>query len=158
MLSIQIDKVLRRGEATALKYLGCFPSDRIPPYSTNTFIYPHCMVVNMDISTKAGSHWVALYMESPAKVDYYDSLGDWPPPSKHIQKYLNNFSIIRYNHMQLQTDDAATCGRHAIYFLWKRCTGEFCSIENMIKHFSSCQSKPDRLVYAFVHHLLKMHK
>jgi len=157
MFSIQIDKILKRNDITGSKYIGCFASDQIPMHENiNNNKYPHCMVVNTDSSTKAGSHWIAMYMETPHTVDYYDSLGVWPPSSPHIRRYLENFRFICYNDKQLQTDHSATCGMHAIYFLWKRCSGEFQSIDDMIKHFNTCQSKPDKIVYSFVHSLMKI--
>src|SRR3954468_4773773 len=89
----QIDKVLRRSSTTASTYIGCYPANRVPHIVDR---YPHHMVVNMDPAGFGGSHWCAMFVCSPQLVDYYDSLGDWPPPSEHIQHFLARFPEVRY--------------------------------------------------------------
>ncbi|KAL3075378.1 hypothetical protein niasHT_033608 [Heterodera trifolii] len=65
--------------------------------------FPHCMVVNLDPSTSHGSHWVCIYCPSPLHLEYYDSLGMWPPPSAHIVDHLSRYKQIQYNSLPLQS-------------------------------------------------------
>lgn len=147
MNTLEINKILSRNSVTTAIYLGCFPSDQLPQGGTQK--YPYCMVVNVDPSDLNGSHWVAIYCHSPHNVEYYDSLGDWPPLSDHISRYLSTFSRVRYNSMPLQSSYARSCGRHVIFFLYNRCAGK--SFEQIV-HFLRYGTKatPDRVVNHFV--------
>ncbi|KAL3108826.1 hypothetical protein niasHT_015002 [Heterodera trifolii] len=76
-------------------------SDQIPAVAIAKF--PHCMVVNLDPSTSRGSHWVCFYCASPLHLEYYDSLGMWPPPCVHIVNHLSRYKQIQYNSLPLQS-------------------------------------------------------
>lgn len=141
----QINKVLWRSPITRQAYLGCFPADRIPLLHNR---YPHHMVVNMDPSGSFGSHWVAIYVQSGSEVDYHDSLGEWPPPSTHIRRFLARFAHVHYTQRQWQSDRSSSCGKHAIYFLHQRCKGH--SFSQIIRNLARSKQKTDRLVSAFV--------
>ncbi|KAL3126123.1 hypothetical protein niasHT_002249 [Heterodera trifolii] len=65
--------------------------------------FPHCMVVNLDPSTSRGSHWVCFYCASPLRLEYYDSLGMWPPPCVLIVNHLSRYKQIQYNSLPLQS-------------------------------------------------------
>lgn len=146
MNTLQIDKMLRRSPTTRGTYRGCFAADKIP--SDHNGKYPQHMVVNMDTSNSYGSHWVAIYVCSPDEVEYYDSLGDWPPPSAYIQRFLAHFAHCKYNKWQWQSERSSACGKHAIYFLLRRCAG--LSFEEIMRNFTRCKQKADRIVTAFV--------
>lgn len=150
MNTLQIDKVLRRSALTRGTYVGCFAADQIPTtqYNNNSKKYPHHMVVNLDASNCYGSHWVAIYVCSPTSVEYYDSLGDWPPPSAHICRHLQRFAHCKYNRRQWQSERSSACGKHAIYFLQRRCAGR--SFQEIMQHFARCKQNADRIVSAFV--------
>ena len=117
----QIDKILNRNPLTKKYYKGCVPSDRIP--YTYKYGFPYCLCVNTDPSYKDGQHWVAFFIISPTKVEYYDSLGEWPPISRPIKNFIRKFSQVEYNDGIIQNPLSSTCGLHAIYFLLQRCRG-----------------------------------
>ncbi|KAL3125605.1 hypothetical protein niasHT_005492 [Heterodera trifolii] len=96
-------------------------SDQIPAGAIVKF--PHCMVLNLDPSTSHGSHWVCIYCASPLHLEYYDSLGMWPPPSVHIVNHLSRYKQIQYSCLPLQSLNSSACGRHVIFFLYCRCVG-----------------------------------
>ncbi|KAL3080679.1 hypothetical protein niasHT_039566 [Heterodera trifolii] len=104
-------------------------SDQIPAGAIVKF--PHCMVVNLDPSTSHGSHWVCIYCASPLHLEYYDSLGMWPPPSVHISA------------------NSSACGRHVIFFLYCRCVGM--AFEKIVSFLHFGKQQPDTLFQ------LKMH-
>lgn len=150
MNNLEIDKVLKRNDVTRPFYNGCFPADQIPsPHSTRT---PHCMVVNMDSAAEAGSHWVAIFVQSTREVDYFDSFADWPPDSAHLRAYLSQFERIRRNLRCIQSDRSAACGKHVLYFLYRRCQGW--PMHRVISHLIRCRTHPDRLVSAFCRRVL----
>jgi len=142
MNTLQINKILNRNSITKYHYIGCFASDSIPFITQYSKV---CMVVNTDTSKEAGSHWVAIFSEYP-NVDYYDSLGIWPPLSLHIRKYLILFTSVRYNLIQIQHPLKHTCGHHVIFFLFLRCKG--ISMNKIIKYLQEVNA--DKLVSEFV--------
>lgn len=74
-------------------------------------------VVNMDLSTGPGTHFVA-YFNSPDrdKVIYYDSYAVLPP--QEIQKYLHSSGkVIAYNSTQHQPIASVLCGYYCIKVL-----------------------------------------
>lgn len=106
------------------------------------------MVVNTDPSTESGEHWVALFIPSPKCVEYFDSLGDWPPTSDGIKKYLKRYDQIKFNRKQLQSDRASSCGYHVIYFLCMRCKGV--PFHKIVNRIWCSKTGPDALVSGFV--------
>ncbi|KAL3076222.1 hypothetical protein niasHT_038359 [Heterodera trifolii] len=82
----QLEIILKRLHPTKNKFIGVFPSDRIPKRVSK---FPHCMVVNTDKEGTRGEHWVACYALSHRRVEYFDSLGEHPNP--YLAAYLNTF-------------------------------------------------------------------
>ena len=124
----------------------------MPPKSHHR--YPYCMIVNLDCSGWEGSHWVAIFVESQRSVEYYDSLGDWPPISPYIIAFLEQFDNIEYNREQIQSTQSSNCGRHAIYFLIHRCSGVIRCVSEMSMHFKYHKRNPDLIVNSFVRSLM----
>lgn len=74
------------------------------------------VVVNLDNSTGAGTHWVC-FRKVNKHVDYFDSYGDLQPPLE-IQKYLvgNYVSYNRGGYQSLHAD-SEICGHLCLAFL-----------------------------------------
>jgi hypothetical protein len=99
------------------------------------------MCVNTDESYSPGEHWIGIFIPSHEHVEYYDSLGVWPPVPA-IAKYLSNFANIHYNYdIPIQSPLESTCGLHVIYFLHRRCSGV--SMKEIIKELSQMSKNPD---------------
>jgi len=120
MNTIQIDKMLNRNAVTKKYYIGCYASNCIPYKSTYS---PFCAVINIDPNNSPGTHWIAIFCDSVKTIEYYDSLGIWPPMSSHIRDYLEKFQQVRYNSIRLQGIFKRSCGPHAIFYLYMRCSG-----------------------------------
>jgi len=146
MNTAEINKVLMRSPVTQRSYLGCFAADQIPEIRDTG--YPCSMVVNTDPSSSFGSHWIAIYVPSAEQVEYYDSLGVWPADSPHIRAFLAQFPKCKYNREQWQSNRSSACGRHAIYFLHRRCAGR--TFDQVMHHFKKCKQNADRIVCAYV--------
>jgi hypothetical protein len=151
MLSIHIDSILRKNKITKNYYIGCFASDQIPKVNPEKF--PTCFVLNTDESTRPGEHWIALFLTSPLHVEYFDSLGQWPPISEKIHQFLSQFPHLVHNgDIKVQSDLSSSCGEHVIYFIHMRCKGH--SFKEILKRLTSTKTKPDILVKNFLKHLL----
>lgn len=149
MNTLEINKVLATNTVTSQAYIGCFPADQIP---TSAHRYPHCMVVNMDPSGFRGSHWVSLYSPSPNQMEYYDPLGIWPPPSPYLTKHLSGYAHLKYNTLPLQSSHSRACGRHAIFFLYSRCSDV--PFEKIVNLLQSAKTSPDIIVNQFIRNVL----
>lgn len=144
----QINKILERNRATAPYYLGCFPADKISINSLNS-PFPQSMVINFDPSNEKGTHWVAIFAESPRSVEYYDSLGIWPPLNENISLFLSEFKLIHFNPYAFQSIRSKNCGKHAIFFLYNRSLGK--SLDQILDFLSKISSSGvDRFVNNFV--------
>lgn len=107
----QINRILSRCKATQPHYMGCFPSDRLPKCKH----FPCSMVVNLDDSTKPGSHWVAIYAPTKNHVFYFDSYG--MKASGKILRYLKRFPLITRQEATIQSIISDVCGQYAIFFI-----------------------------------------
>ena len=93
MDNTQIYDVLSKSRKSRNTFRGCFPADCIPPLPPeHRANYPFGIVINTDRELDRygvplpGRHWVALWVESPIRAEYYDSLGKWPAiPSHNIR-------------------------------------------------------------------------
>ena len=52
------------------KFVGVFPSDKIPKLKNDTYC-----ILNLDNSSEAGSHWIAIYKDNLNETYVYDSFG-----------------------------------------------------------------------------------
>ena len=76
--------------------------------------YPYGIVINTDKFPKPGRQ--GLVVGSPERAEYYDSLGEWPPPVP-IARYLLQFETVLRSGLLLQSPLSPFCGVHALYFL-----------------------------------------
>ena len=81
-----------------------------------------CFVANTDPSTAAGSHWIAVFVNSKNRAEFYDSYGR-APIGAFLEHLMQNYHAYRYNKMQVQSLGSSVCGQHCILFLYMRCKG-----------------------------------
>jgi len=119
------------------EYLGCIGSDQIQSVILPKVI-PHsriCWVMNIDPSTKPGSHWIAVYIDGRPSgsnsVEYYNPSGDKgmdAAPKKFIKDIKpvlaklgnDNYYVFKQNVIPDQSDTSSNCGYFATNFLIKR--------------------------------------
>ena len=90
------------------------------------------MVLNMDESSRPGSHWVALFFDIPERiVEYFDSVGDKAPPEVHKFFQKIHFDRLKENTYVHQQKDSE-CGVYSIHFIVRRLLGQ--SFEHTVKH------------------------
>jgi hypothetical protein len=95
------------------KFSGVFSSDRIPLLNKD-----QSCIINLDDSTKPGSHWVAVARDNCKGLYFYDSFGRRP------QKILPNL-LSRYKTYQIHYDikdkeqkkSEENCGANCVAFL-----------------------------------------
>lgn len=89
------------------------------------------MIINLDDSSKPGSHWVALYIDKNSSVEYYDSFGREPTKTflKHLQFLISRVKPSHYlkfkiNKIVDQHVNTDSCGYLAMLFLIDRFKGK----------------------------------
>lgn len=100
-------------------FYGVFPSDEVPRTIDG---FPRAFVINTDPSNKPGSHWLAVYIDSDGRADYFDSFG-LSPRIPSITKLLNTCNDWQYNGTQIQGVFSSVCGHYCVHFLLKRHIG-----------------------------------
>lgn len=114
MNTSQILRALKYHPATRDKFIGVFAANQLPTIVKK----PCCFVVNTDVDTGPGQHWVAFYFDVDV-ADYFDSYG--LPPAL-FEKYLKlNATYLNISNVQLQGFMSSVCGQYCIYFLLYRC-------------------------------------
>lgn len=97
-------------------FRGVYMRDELPKYPLSK----ECGIINLDSSTKSGSHWVA-YAKYHKNIIYFDSYGNLKPP-KEFTTYVGN-SNIKYNNENVQQNHPFNCGHLCLQFLrnfWSR--------------------------------------
>lgn len=153
MNTIQIHKILSRDKFTKRYFLGVYASNHLPHTIKN---YPSCFVANVDSSAEPGSHWVAFYVSSPEKMEFFDSYGNKPTYYKgHISNFAARYVQVDYNPLVLQSHVTAVCGQYCIYYLYSKCREH--SLKKILSVFVTRHLCNDRRVYNFVSKRFHVH-
>ena len=73
-------------------------------------------IVNLDVSSRPGTHWVAYSKRILPFVVYFDSFGLRPPPE--VTQYFTD-SLIVHSNVVKQNYDMNNCGHLCLEFLIK---------------------------------------
>lgn len=114
------EEILKTNSFVRKVFGGVYTSDKLPRLVNN---YPKAYVVNVDPSTRPGSHWVAFYFASSENGEFFDSLG------QRSESYTSSFVLFldrncsqwTYNNRTLQSPFSNVCGKYCIYYLIYRC-------------------------------------
>lgn len=106
------------------KFLGAVPKDKILDLDLQPGIG---FIMNLDDSSKEGSHWVGIYIDNDgSSLMYYDPFGDDPPDSfmKDLEEIAHrvsptNYLKLKINRVKNQSVSSDNCGWLAMIFLKK---------------------------------------
>ena len=109
MWSTEIENIL----LTSKNFLGCFPMNELPPFPHTL---PSSLIVNTDISTGRGEHWLGLVL-TKNKCFYFDSFGA-PIIEDIIISYLQQkYTKVIINNECIQHTFSTSCGLFCIAFI-----------------------------------------
>jgi hypothetical protein len=121
---------------------GVFAADTVPDVRE----YPTCFVVNTDLESKPGEHWVAIFAKSADDVEFFDSYG------MPVEAYPNirlPFRVTTHNSVSLQAINSFACGHFCIYYICKRAQGK--SLGSLVAHLAGLHpAQRDRMVRNYV--------
>ena len=113
-------------------FRGVFMRDTLPDKPREK----ECGVLNLNKSSKPGSHWVAFYKDGDRRI-YFDSFGQVTP--FELQRYLKtpeefkeNKPVIQRNTDIVQKEDKTNCGHLCVYVLHNLSQG--LNFQNIINH------------------------
>ena len=118
-------------------FIGVFPRDKIPKIVR----YPSYIIVNTDVSSRPGTHWVAMKF-TERECEYFDSFGMPPMHSEMLNAVQTR--KLSWNGRCIQHPSSKTCGEFCVAFVKTRC--EKVSFINFVKLFSKETKTNDRLV------------
>jgi hypothetical protein len=143
----EIERLLRSHPKTGPIFLGAVPSDGIP----DTDLFPYTVVINTEPHNDGGRHWVAVFVESKDRVEYFDSFGGLP--NSNIASFLLRFPHVLRHTERFQSLKSSVCGHYCIFFLTKRCSRRsFVQIVNTLK---DQRPHTDRYVATYVSNLVR---
>lgn len=132
MDSDQLENLLNQYEVMRRVPHYVLSADEIP-YKIHK---PSAFIVNVDVSTKPGSHWVAFYFPKDNYPEFFDSLGQKP---EHYNIQFQNFLIYNgtkyiHNLNRIQEYGTNTCGLYCVYYIVRRTLGR--SYNCLLKPFN----------------------
>ena len=102
-------------------FKGCFMRDEI----SNTCGNDECFILNTDVSSSSGTHWVAVNIDG-GTIYYFDSFG--LEPTEEIKQYCKGPRF--YNSFEFQKPNEVICGHLCLYFLYRmrNCKQDFYTV------------------------------
>ena len=147
------------------KFLGVFSFDHLP----SLFHYDNsscCCIVNIDPSTKPGSHWVAFFFDSQLNsLEFFDSYG-YPPSYFNFNIRLPDSSHhkphLAYSSIPLQSLSTTVCGQYCILFCYFRAMlssspSAFNSTVSALSKLAPSKQARDFKIRFLVNHLVHTH-
>lgn len=135
--------------ATNVTIGGVFPADKIPWKWTR----PCAIIANTDDSTKAGTHWIAMYLSHDGRGTYFDSYGVPPRDLRFIRCLRRNCRSYQCNRKQLQCLTTSVCGHYCIVVLYWLSNG--LSLSSFLRNFTNDTERNDKLIVKMFRKIVK---
>ena len=139
---------------TKCRFVGVFSINNLPKYLTKN----SCLIFNSDPTSKPGSHWLALFMNSNKEMEFFDSFGLNATFYKLTKKNLPKHYSLKCNKTQLQDLYSTKCGYFCLYYLYFKvrqykmediCTDFF---KNNLKQNDNLVTRFVKYIYIHNHH------
>lgn len=94
------------------------------------------MIVNTDVDSGPGEHWLAFYIENEV-LEFFDSFGRPPEDfNQHIESYVKKFRSVNYFSHCFQDDSSYNCGQFCIFYIIRRLQGH--KMEHIFQELTAC--------------------
>ena len=115
--STQLLHMLKWDTYTRKDFLGIFAFDEIP----HKIPYPSHFIINTDVASRPGEHWLAIHYDQKGHATFFDSYGN-KPSFFRLEAFLNRSATSwEYNSIQLQDSFSSLCGYYCVLFLLEKC-------------------------------------
>jgi hypothetical protein len=118
MNTTQFQHAFDKNWLTKRLFLGVYARDQLDQLQLSRL--PCALVVNTDVASGPGEHWVCIYVDSLGRGEYFDSYGR--EPLKQVENLFKKNNIINYtyNGTPLQAVGSIVCGQYCLYYLTRR--------------------------------------
>ena len=121
MDTLQFARLLTMEPCTRSIFRGVIPKDGLP--TTIDGVLPAAFVCNTDDGDEPGEYWIALYLATNGRGDYFCSYG-LPPRHAAFRTIMNEHcSEWTHNSKILQSHLSNVCGQYCVAFVLLRCDG-----------------------------------
>jgi len=117
MDSLQIQKIIDHDKESKNIFGGVLAYDELP----KKVKWPSCYIINTDIRSKPGTHWLAVYYNKNGMAEFFDSFAMGPEFYKLADYLLKTSKSCIFNTLQIQSLDSDYCGIYAVLFILFRC-------------------------------------
>lgn len=128
------NEVIEKNMKKERGFRGVFTVDLLPKKMKNF----ENGIINLDISTGSGTHWVCYYNDKNNNfVEYFDPFGEYEYkgmklkneiiPEKIVKYLKTSRKEIRYNSSFLQQPESVKCGYYCMKYITERNTGKSAS-------------------------------
>ena len=99
--------------------VGVFAANRLPQ---NRFNRPCGIIVNTDIDSKMGVHWLSIYYDGNGNIEVMDSFGRSPKEtSVYDSNWINGRTqTVLFNNIQIQSNESNVCELYCLLFLHRK--------------------------------------
>ena len=150
MNTAEIHNALTSDPRVSPQFVGVFACDTLP----RAVNVPAAIVVNTHPASKAGEHWIAMYIAADGSAEYVDSYGR-PPVKNEFVKFLEkNSHSYDWNDKKLQAPLTSVCGQYCIFYILCRCRD--IPMRDIMECFTDDRVQNDELVCAFVNTTFKI--
>ncbi len=129
----QLRDALRSNPTTRGQLGVVCPADQLPP---TVLRRPRLYIVNTDVSSSPGKHWVTFYFPKRGPAEFFDPIGH--EPEYYHRRFRNvllaNGSTYIYNGRRLQGVGSIVCGQFCLYYAYHRCNGS--TMGTIVNQFS----------------------
>ena len=91
-------------------WLGVFARDELPDLIRE--IRPWCLILNTDPKDKPGTHWLALYVQTDGRIEFFDSFGLSP-----VTYSLDSLDPLHLLY-SFQSPTSFVCGHYCIVYIY----------------------------------------
>ena len=142
---------MRSHAGTRNVLVGVFALDTVPKYHEK-LSRSRAYIINTDISSGGGEHWICIYFPLYGMPEYFDSYGGSP------MVYSNLIALMglpfRKNNIRLQNYLSTTCGQYCMTYIYMRHVCHY-SMNDVIKHLLSKRPNVDEYVNLFVERMFQ---
>ena len=144
MNTLQIKRLLKKDlkSKTIFEKVGALDQLEKPTF-------PSAYVINSDLSSEPGEHWVAIYFDKRGQAEYFDSYG-LSPILVGLKSCMDAYSLSGwiYNRQTLQAYFSSFCDHYCVYFILFRCCGV--PLNAIVSDFTSNLTENDRSISRFI--------
>jgi len=97
-------------------FRGIFSIDTLP----KRLNYRQFLIVNTDVQSGIGKHWIIFYRCTKKSIELFDSLSLTEEKKDLILKYCKFQQDVEFNETPFQLENSVSCGLYVVYYCIER--------------------------------------